>query len=83
MSLVTVGIPTRNRKDYLALAVESALTQTYKEIEVLVSDNASTDDTLRYLHGIDDSRLVVLEQQTNMGMAGTMPASTGQPASTF
>lgn len=42
---VTVAIPTYNRAALLRQAVESALGQTYQDIEVLVADNSSTDNT--------------------------------------
>lgn len=56
---VTVYIPTKNRKDVLAKAVESVLNQTYKDIEVIVVSDGSTDDTEAYLkHKSEtDSRL--------------------------
>jgi len=74
MSLVTIAIPTYNRKDYLRLAVESALAQTHKEIEILISDNASTDGTASYLRGLHDPRIVIIEQPTNLGMVGNFNA---------
>jgi len=43
--LVTVGIPTYNRAVMLRRSIESALGQDYVNIEVIVSDNASTDNT--------------------------------------
>ena len=43
--LVSVLIPTFNRSQMLRRAVGSALTQSYRKLEVLVSDNHSTDDT--------------------------------------
>ncbi|HWR73337.1 MAG TPA: glycosyltransferase family 2 protein [Nitrospirota bacterium] len=42
---VSIVIPTFNRASYLPQAVESALAQDYQDLEVIVSDNASTDDT--------------------------------------
>lgn len=45
MSLVSVYIPTRNRSALLRRAVDSVLAQTYPEIEILICDEASTDDT--------------------------------------
>lgn len=43
--LVTVIIPIFNRLEYFKLALESALNQTYKKIEVIVSDNSTNDET--------------------------------------
>lgn len=46
---VTVYIPTKNRKDVLAKAVDSVLNQTYQNLEVIVVSDGSTDDTEAYL----------------------------------
>ena len=43
--LVSVLIPTHNRAEKLKVALDSALAQTHRPIEILVSDNASTDAT--------------------------------------
>jgi Glycosyl transferase family 2 len=71
---VTIAIPTYNRQDYLKAAVASSLAQTYPHIEVIVSDNASTDGTAAWLQGQRDPRLVSLRQSTNLGMMGNWDA---------
>ena len=43
---VTVGIPTMNRSNLALRAIQSALEQTFRDVEVIVSDDASTDDTV-------------------------------------
>lgn len=68
--LVTIGIPTRNRAVLLKDCVASALAQSYRNIEVLVCDNASTDDTAATLGAIADPRLRVLRNNENIGMLG-------------
>jgi glycosyltransferase involved in cell wall biosynthesis len=40
---VTIHIPTYNRKDLLVPCIESALAQTFTDLEVVIVDNASTD----------------------------------------
>lgn len=68
--LITVAIPTRNRAGLVRDCVASALAQSYPHIEVLVSDNASTDDTLATLKSINDKRLRVLSNPVDVGMVG-------------
>ena len=55
---VTIGIPTRNRSGLLRRSIESVLTQSFENFVILVSDNASTDDTARVVECIDDPRVV-------------------------
>jgi glycosyltransferase involved in cell wall biosynthesis len=64
---ITIGIPTYNRSSLVKRCVENVLAQTYGNIEVLVSDNASTDGTLPNLRSIKDARLRVLVNSENIG----------------
>ena len=48
--LVSVIIPTYNRYDYLLKTLESVRNQTYKNIELLIIDDGSTDDTWEKLN---------------------------------
>lgn len=66
--LVTIAIPTFNRASLLKECVRRALSQTYENFEVLVSDNASSDDTVEILSGFADARLRVIRQDTNIGL---------------
>lgn len=72
MSLVSVCIPTFNYGRFIGEAIESVLTQEYCELEVLVVDDASTDDT----EGIvrqwvqRDSRVHYRRNPVNLGFAG-------------
>jgi glycosyltransferase involved in cell wall biosynthesis len=66
--LITIAVPTFNRAALLRGCVSSALAQTYGNFEVLVSDNASTDETSHVLSRFKDGRLRVLRQKTNIGL---------------
>jgi glycosyltransferase involved in cell wall biosynthesis len=66
--LITIAIPTFNRASLLKNCIRSALSQTYRRFEILVSDNASTDDTAEVLRQFCDQRLRVIRQKTNMGL---------------
>ena len=67
--LVSVGIPTYNRRDMLKRAVESVLAQDYPDFEVVISDNASTDGTQALCEDLclRDGRVHYIRQSTNKG----------------
>jgi glycosyltransferase involved in cell wall biosynthesis len=69
---ISVGMPVYNGGRYLRLAIESVLAQSYGDFELIISDNASTDeteDTCRE-YAARDSRIVYLRNATNIGAAG-------------
>lgn len=66
-ALVSVVIPTYNRADLIERSVTSALSQTYEDVEVIVVDDASSDDTPTVLGAIADSRLRVVRHERNEG----------------
>jgi glycosyltransferase involved in cell wall biosynthesis len=59
--LVSVILPVYNRAGWVARSIDSVLAQTYRQLELLVIDDGSTDDTLRVLAGFG-SRIEVLRQ---------------------
>lgn len=59
--LVSVVIPTRNRADLLRRAIAGVLAQTYRNLELIVVNDGSTDHTTESLSAIRDVRLRVLE----------------------
>ncbi len=68
--LVSILIPTFNREKYLGQALNSALAQTYKNIEIIVHDDASTDNTPGVLALYHDKRLKIIRTKINYGMLG-------------
>ncbi len=68
--LVSIIIPVYNQKiQYLREALDSALAQTYAHLEVVVSDNHSTNDVPAYLATINDPRLQVRKPDRFLPMA--------------
>jgi len=66
--LVSIGIPTYNRANgNLLKVIERALGQTWQNVEVIVSDNCSTDHTPELVGAIEDPRLRYIRQETNIG----------------
>src|SRR5215207_2405228 len=55
--LVTVAIPTYRRPHFLRIAIDSALAQTYRNTEILVSDSEGSDDIAALVAGYHDLRL--------------------------
>lgn len=69
MDKISVIIPTYNRAGTILRAVESVLSQTYSELEILVIDDGSTDGTEEVLNGISDERLRYVKLECNQGVA--------------
>jgi len=68
LPLITVAIPTYNRANgYLRKAIECALGQTYQNVEVVISDNCSSDNTEEIVKGYADPRIRYFRQSTNIG----------------
>ena len=64
---VSIGIPTYNRANgYLRQALESALAQDYEPLEIIVSDNCSTDDTEALVKSYNDPRIRYFRQSKNI-----------------
>jgi len=66
-ALVSVIIPTYNRARCLRRAIRSVLSQTHRNLELIIADDASTDDTASLVESIDDPRVVYVCQKRNMG----------------
>ena len=67
--LVSVVIPSYNSSSGLATAVHSLLAQTWRNLEIIIVDDASTDDSLKVAEQLSDldSRIKVYKQHTNQG----------------
>ena len=66
--LVSIMIPTYNQEAYIARAIESALAQTYLNLEIAISDDASTDLTEEIVSKyVSDSRVKYFRQEKNIG----------------
>ena len=70
MSFVSIIIPTYNTALLVERTLRSALGQTgASELEILVVDDSSSDNTLDVVQSIDDSRIRVFRQERNQGPA--------------
>ncbi len=73
--LVSIVLPTYNRADSLARAIETCLAQTYKQIELLIINDGSTDHTAQVAddYALRDSRVRVFHRQ-NVGLPKALNA---------
>ena len=67
---VSVCIPVYNGSDYIAESIQSVLAQTYKNFELIVCDNCSTDNTREIVRGFEDPRLKYSRNEKNIGLVG-------------
>jgi glycosyltransferase involved in cell wall biosynthesis len=70
--LVSICIPTYNYRRFLPEALESAMRQTLRDLEIVVVDNHSDDGTMELLaeYARRDARVVAHRNTTNLGMTG-------------
>ena len=69
-SLVTVGIPSYNRPSTLERTIKSIINQTYQNLEIIISDNCSTDkkvDDIIHFYCEQDARITYIKQEKNLG----------------
>lgn len=81
MPLVSVVIPNFNYAKYVAQAIDSVLAQSYPEIEVIVVNNGSTDNSSEVLRAYGD-RIRLIEQE-NLGQSGARNSGIKQARGEF
>lgn len=70
--LVSIGMPVFNGEEFLAESLASLLAQTYRDFELIVSDNGSTDQTVAIVEAFakHDDRIRLVKQESNIGAVG-------------
>ncbi|HSR30420.1 MAG TPA: glycosyltransferase [Anaerolineae bacterium] len=72
--LVSICIPAYNAQRFVAETLESALEQTYPNIEIVVSDDCSTDRTAEIVKQYESKGIRLIRQPTNLGRYGNANA---------
>lgn len=67
---LSVCVPVYNGQDFIERSIDSILTQSLGDFELLVVDNASTDDTVAVVETFDDPRLRLVRNDSNIGLVG-------------
>ena len=72
--LVSVIIPCYNAEKYVEAAVRSIMNQTYKNLEIIITDDCSTDNTFSILEKLadEDSRIKLFKNETNQKIVKTL-----------
>lgn len=76
--LVSIIIPAYNVERYIKDAVDSAIGQTYKNIEIIVVDDGSTDGTKKELESYIKNNKIIYLYQKNKGLSGARNAGINQ-----
>ena len=69
MQKVSIIVPVYNAEKYVRLTLESALAQTYQNLEILIVDDGSTDSSVEICRRFNDDRIRII-QQKNRGLSG-------------
>jgi GT2 family glycosyltransferase len=77
MNIISFVIPSYNNLRYLKNAYTSIRKYAGKEHEIIVLDDASTDDTINWLHSLTDSNLVIWENTTGKRLGHTITYNVG------
>lgn len=67
--MVSVIMPAYNAEKYIGKAIESILNQTYCDLELLIIEDCSTDNTLEIIKAYEDKRIRLFVNDANMGIA--------------
>lgn len=72
--LISILLPTYNSSKYICEAIESLLRQTFKNFELIIINDASTDDTSHILDAYrnKDSRVIVIKNNLNLKIARSL-----------
>lgn len=63
MPLVSIIIAAYNAEEFVLSTIESILNQSFKDLEIIIVNDGSTDNTLEILNNISDERITILSQQ--------------------
>lgn len=75
----SICIPNYNYAQYIGQTISSVLEQSYPHFEIIVADNASTDDSVATVRSFHDDRIRLTQNQYNIGFAPNLDKAT-EPA---
>lgn len=70
--LISVVLPAYNAELYIKEAIDSVLAQTFTNFELIILNDGSTDKTEEIISSYQDSRIVYVKNEQNLGLIGTL-----------
>jgi glycosyltransferase involved in cell wall biosynthesis len=70
--LVSICLPNYNYAQYLRECISSCLSQSYEPLEIIITDNASTDNSREVIGSFSDPRVRFAENPANLGLVGNL-----------
>jgi len=65
--MISVAIPTYQGAAFIGPTLQSVLDQTHRDLEIILSDDASKDDTVRIAESFGDARIKIFRHESNLG----------------
>lgn len=81
--LFSICIPNYNYAQYIGLTIQSVLNQGFQDFEIIVADNASTDDSVKVVLGFQDERIRLIQNPFNVGFGPNLDRATEQANGQF
>lgn len=81
--LVSIVVPVFNGMPYLRDLVPSIVNQTYQELEIIFCEGGGTDDSLEFLHTLNDSRVSIIRMPAGTTAASNWTAATEAASGTY
>jgi glycosyltransferase involved in cell wall biosynthesis len=81
--IISVILPAYNGERYLREAVESILSQTFSDFELLIIDDGSSDRSAEIIRSYDDARIVLISNETNKGLPYSLNRGLARARGTY
>ncbi|NQU35407.1 MAG: glycosyltransferase family 2 protein [Bacteroidetes bacterium] len=79
----SICIPNYNYGQYLGETIQSVLNQTYQNFEIIVADNASTDNSIEVIKSFNDERIRLISNKYNIGYSRNVDIATSSATGDF
>ena len=79
----SICIPNYNYANYIGKTIQSVLDQSYGNFEIIIADNASTDDSISVVNSFNDDRISIQINNYNIGFAPNLEKATSKATGDF